>query len=256
VTSNAPDAISVYASVIDNKTQDPIYIQATPGGASSPMILPAVGRVPGVGGTYWRSDVTIYNPGSSPLALGVRFLAAGSDDRNAASQSIFVGAGQTVVLADVLQRFNITTGNGALELSWSNGVSPIVTSRTYTPATTGGTYGQSIDPIAAFGSDMYVTGLRSDNSFRSNVGFVNDSDQPIAVSLTLFASSGTPVANGLITLAPRSQAQSALSSIFSDVAIATLGSVTVQAHSDSGAMFAYGSMVDNTSGDPVFFAGQ
>lgn len=256
VTSNAPDAISVYASVIDNKTQDPIYIQATPGGTSSPMIVPAVGRVPGVGGTYWRSDVTIYNPGSSNLTLGVRFLAAGSDDRNASSQSIFVGAGQTVVLADVLQRFNISTGNGALELSWSNGVSPIVTSRTYTPATTGGTYGQSIDPVAAFGSDMYVTGLRSDNSFRSNVGFVNNSDQTIAISLTLFASSGTPVANGLITLAPRSQAQSALSSIFPNVAISTLGSVTLQAHSDSGAMFAYGSMVDNTSGDPVFFAGQ
>ncbi|HEX7192252.1 MAG TPA: PKD domain-containing protein [Thermoanaerobaculia bacterium] len=256
VTSNAPDALSVYASVIDNKTQDPIYIQATPGGAPSPVILPAVGRAPGVGGTFWRSDVTIYNPGSSNLTLGVRYLAAGSDDRNAPSQSLSVGAGRTVVLSDVLQQFNVSSGSGALELTWSNGVSPIVTSRTYTPATTGGTYGQSIDPITAFGSDLYVTGLRSDNAFRSNVGFVNDSDQTIAISLTLFASSGAPVANGLITLAPRSQAQSALSSIFPDAAISSLGSVTLQAHSDSGAMFAYGSMIDNTSGDPVFFAGQ
>jgi PKD repeat protein len=256
VTSNAPDAVSVYASVIDNKTQDPIYIQATPGGASSPMILPAVGRVPGVGNTYWRSDVTIYNPASANLFVTFRYLAAGSDDRSAASQTILVGANETVVLADVLQRFNISSGSGALELSWSNGVSPIVTSRTYTSATTGGTYGQSIDPVAAFGNDMYVTGLRSDNSFRSNVGFVNNSDQTIAISLTLFASSGTPVGNGLVTLAPRSQAQSALSQIFPNIAISTLGSVTLQAHSDSGAMFAYGSMIDNASGDPVFFAGQ
>lgn len=248
VTSDSPDAISVYASVIDNKTQDPVYIQATPGGAASPMVLPAVGRAPGVGGTYWRSDVTIYNPGSSNLSLTLRYLGA--------SQSISIGAGRTVVLADVLQQFNVSSGSGALELSWPGGVSPIVTSRTYTPSTTGGTYGQSIDPVQAFGSDMYVTGLRSDNAFRSNVGFVNHSDQTIAISLTLYASSGTPVSTGLITLAPRSQAQSALSTLFPNAAISTLGSVTLQAHSDSGAMFAYGSMVDNASGDPVFFAGQ
>ena len=256
VSSNTPDAISVYASVIDNQTQDPVYIQATPGGASSPMILPAVGRAPGVGGTFWRSDVTVYNPGASTLTLNMRYLAAGSDNRGASSQPLFVPAGQTVVLSDVLQRFNVGTGSGALELSWSAGVSPIVTSRTYTPSATGGTYGQSIDPVAAFGTDMYVTGLRSDNSFRSNVGFVNNSDQTIAIALTLYASSGNAVATGLITLAPRSQAQSALSSLFPNAAISTLGSVTLQAHSDSGAMFAYGSMVDNASGDPVFFAGE
>jgi PKD repeat protein len=254
VTSNAPDAISVYASVIDNQTQDPVYIQATPGGASSPMILPAVGRAPGVGGTYWRSDVTVYNPGLTPLVLSVRYLTAGSDDRNAPSRPLSIPAGQTVVLADVLQQFSVSSGSGALELSWFSGVSPIVTSRTYTPAATGGTYGQSIDPIQSFGSDMYVTGLRADSSFRSNAGFVNDSDQTIAISLTLFASNGTQLATGLITLAPRSQAQSALTSLFPGAAIS--GSVTLQAHSDSGALFAYGSMIDNASGDPVFFAGQ
>jgi len=256
VTSSSPDAISVYASVIDNQTQDPIYIQATPGGASSPMVLPAVGRAPGVGGTFWRSDVTIYNPGSSTLNLTIRFRTAGSDDRNAPYRSLSIAAGQTSVLSDILGQFNIINGSGALELSWPNGVSPVVTSRTYTPATSGGTYGQSIDPVAAFGTDMYVTGLRSDNSFRSNVGFVNNSDQTIAISLTLYASSGTAVANGLITLAPRSQAQSALSTLFPNAPISSLGSVTLQAHTDNGAMFAYGSMVDNASGDPVFFAGQ
>jgi len=33
--------------------------------------------------------------------------------------------------------------------------------------------------------------------------------------------------------------------------------VTLQAHTDSGPLlFAYGSIIDNTSGDPVFFAGE
>jgi PKD repeat protein len=256
VTSNAPDAISVYASVIDNRTQDPVYIQATPGGGSSPMVLPAVGHLPGVGGTYWRSDVTIYNPSSSTMNIGMRYFAAGNDNSNATTRNVSVAAGRTVVLADVLQQFGISNGSGALELSWPNGISPIVTSRTYTTASNGGTYGQSIDPVAAFGSDMYVVGLRSDVSFRSNVGFVNDGSQPISVSLTLIASSGAPIATGFITMPPKSQSQYALSSIFPNLTVANLGGVTLQAHSDSGTLFAYGSMIDNASGDPVFFAGQ
>ena len=250
------DAVSVYASVVDNRTQDPVYIQATPGSSASPMILPAVGRAPGVNGTFWRSDVMLFNPTATTISVGVRYFAAATDNRFASATTYFVGPNQTLTLDDVAGRFGITAGSGALEISWSGSRAPVVTSRTYTPSANGGTYGQSIDPVQAFGSDMYVTGLRSDNSFRSNVGFVNNSDQTIAISLTLIASSGTPVANGLIALAPRSQAQSALSSMFPGVAISSLGSVTLQAHSDSGAMFAYGSMVDNTSGDPVFFAGQ
>jgi hypothetical protein len=50
--------------------------------------------------------------------------------------------------------------------------------------------------------------------------------------------------------------QYSLGNLFPGVNVAALGSVTLQAHTDSGpALFAYGSMVDNSSGDPVFFAG-
>src|SRR5205085_1429852 len=65
VTAGAQDALSVYASVIDNRTQDPIYVQATPIASGSELVIPAVGRVPGANGTFWRSDVTFFNPTSS-----------------------------------------------------------------------------------------------------------------------------------------------------------------------------------------------
>ena len=39
--------------------------------------------------------------------------------------------------------------------------------------------------------------------------------------------------------------------------VTSIGTVTLMAHTDSGpVLFAYGSLVDNQSGDPVFFAGQ
>lgn len=256
-TANA-DAISVYASVVDNRTQDPVYIQATPGTTTaSPMILPAVGRAPGVGGTFWRSDVTIYNRSTSTMSIGLRYFAAGADNRFATAATYFVGPNQTLMLDDVAGRFGVTSGSGALELSWSGGVSPVVTSRTYTPSSSGGTYGQSIDPVQAFGSDTYVTGLRSDSGFRSNVGFVNSGDQAIGVNVTLISGTGQTLATGIVVVQPKSMTQTAISSLFPNVNVNNLGAFTLQAHTDTApTLFAYGSIVDNMSGDPVFFAGR
>lgn len=248
VDASAQDAVSVYASVVDNRTQDPIYLQATATPSGRGAIIPAVGRSPGVNGTFWRSDVRLFNPSGVPIGVGLRF--------GGATLPVSILPARTLTLADIVSRFGISSGSGALELTW-NGSGPIIASRTYTTADGGGTFGQSIDAIQSFGYDRYVPGLRSDGSFRSNVGFVNGSDGTIGVTATLLSSSGQPIANGFVQLAPRSQAQYSLGALFPGVNVAALGTVTLQAHTDNGpVLFVYGSMVDNRSGDPVFFAGE
>lgn len=257
LTAGAPGAISAYASVIDNRTQDPVYIQAAPQTPSSKIVIPAVGRLPGANGTFWRSDVTLFNPnGFTAQTITLRYRAAGSDNRNAASRQYTILGGHTLVLADVLAAFGLTSGNGALEVTWNAGTAPVVTSRTYTSVETGGTYGQSIDPVDAFRVDAFVPGLRSDSQFRSNVGFVNDSDVTTGVTATLLGQFGQTLATAFVQLAPKSMTQASLGALFPGIDTSTLGYVTLQAHDDSGQLFAYGSIVDNASGDPVFFAGQ
>jgi len=257
ITAGATGALSAYASVIDNRTQDPVYIQAVPSPAASNVVIPAVGRLPGANGTFWRSDVTLFNPnGVAAQTVTLRYRPAGADNRNAASRQFTVGAGRTMVLADVLSQFGLASGSGALEVAWSGSSGPVVTSRTYTTTTTGGTFGQSIDPVASFGSDAFVPGLRSDFAFRSNVGFVNNSDATIGVVVTLLSSNGTAVGIAFVQLPPKSQTQSSAAALFPNTDVASLGNFTLQAHCDGGGMFAYGSIVDNASGDPVFFAGQ
>ncbi|HEY6213873.1 MAG TPA: PKD domain-containing protein, partial [Vicinamibacterales bacterium] len=253
VDASSSDAISAYASVIDNRTQDPVYIQAAPLRSGSERLIPAVGRAGGANGTFWRSDVTLYNPTSSSMTVALRYLAANTDNSSPLSRSLVIQPGHTIVIADVLQNwFGLSSGTGSLAISNA----PIVTSRTYTTASGGGTYGQSIDPAAAFGTDAWVPGLRSDSSFRSNVGFVNNGTSTIGVTLTLVASNGQTVGNGFVTLAPRSMTQGSVANFFPGVDVASLGSFTLEAHSDTGSLFAYGSIVDNNSGDPVFYAGE
>jgi hypothetical protein len=262
IDAASANAVSAYGSVIDNRTQDPVYIQAIPSTAGSELVIPAVGRAPGIGGTFWRSDVTLFNPGLTTIAVSLRYLAAGQDNRNATPQTFTVPPSRTVVIADVAQVMGVTSGSGALRVSWNGASGPIVTSRTYTTAngTTadgGGTYGQSIDPVASFANDSFVPGLRADSSFRSNVGFVNGGDSAMTITATLLSDSGAVIGTTQVGLAPRSQVQYAIGALFPAANTPRAGTLTLIAHADgSPSLFAYGSIVDNASGDPVFFGGR
>ncbi|HEV7428195.1 MAG TPA: PKD domain-containing protein [Thermoanaerobaculia bacterium] len=257
VDAATPNAVSAYGSVIDNRTQDPVYVQAIPTPKGSELTIPAVGRAPGVNNTFWRSDITLFNPGLTTMTVGLRYLAAGQDNRGAASHSVTISPSRTVVIADVAQALGISSGTGALQVTWNAAAGPIVTSRTYITADNGGTYGQSIDPVAAFGNDSFVPGLRSDSSFRSNVGFVNGGDTQLTVTATLLSDSGAVLGTTQIGLSPRSQVQYAVGALFPAANNARAGTLTLLAHADGPAnLFAYGSIVDNASGDPVFFGGR
>jgi PKD repeat protein len=257
MTTGTAGAVSAYASVVDNRTQDPVYIQGGGAPSGGRLVVPVVGRAAGANGTFWRSDVTLYNPRSTSMTVAVRYLPAGSDNRGAAVRNVTIGGNRTTVLPGVLSWAGLSAGSGALDVQWSGGNGPVVTSRTYTTTTEGGTFGQSIDPIAGYGNDVYVPGLRSDFSYRSNVGFVNGNDTTIGVTAQILASNGDVVAQGFVALPPRSQNQMSLTSLFPGINPQLVGSFTLKAHTDGApVLFAYGSIVDNGSGDPVFFAGR
>ncbi len=131
-----------------------------------------------------------------------------------------------------------------------------MTSRTYTTAANGGTYGQSVDVAQNFGNRQYVTGLRSDIDFRTNVGFLNSGNDTINVRVTVLASSGAPIGAVDLPLAPRALTQVPLVSLTPGVDAYSIGFCTLQAASSAPALFVYGSVVDNKTGDPVFFAGR
>jgi len=129
-----------------------------------------------------------------------------------------------------------------------------VTSRTYTSVIGGGTYGQSIDPVAAWSREAFVPGLRMTSTYRSNVGFVNGGDAVIGVDVRLISPFGVELGRTTISLAAKSQIQYSVAALFPSATSA--GTFTLQATASAPTLFAYGSMVDNDSGDPVFFGGR
>src|SRR3954451_5753970 len=256
VDAATANAVSAFASVIDNRTQDPVYVAAIPAPKGSELTIPGVGRVPGANGTFWRSDVTLFNPGLTTMNVALRYLAAGQDNRGAASHNVTIPPSRTIVIADVVQALGVS-GTGALRISWTTPSGPIATSRTYITADNGGTYGQSVDPVTAFSNDSFVPGLRSDTSFRSNVGFVNGGDTQLTITATLLSDTGAVLGTTQIGLSPRSQIQYGVGALFPAANTPRFGTLTLLAHVDGPSnLFAYGSIIDNASGDPVFFGGR
>jgi PKD repeat protein len=247
VAASSDAAIGAYASVVDNKTQDPVYIQGVPAPTGGSAMIPVVGRSPGANGTYWRSDVTLYNPGSTQMSLGLRYRGT--------TKLLSLGAGDTRVLADVLAMFGITSGSGPLEVLWTSAVGPVMTSRTYTSVSGGGTYGQSIDPAAGFARGVYVPGLRHDTNYRTNIGFVNGGATAETFTVRLLAPAGNEIARTNVTLAAGEPSQNAVTTLFPGVSLPAGFAMHVEGDS-SASLYAYASMVDNGSGDPVFFAGR
>jgi PKD repeat protein len=258
LSSPVSGALFAYASIVDNRSQDPIYVGASGQPSSALRIIPGVGRTAGANGTFWRSDVTFFNPSSAGATVRLRFLANGADNSAAPSRSFSIPSGRSVAIADVVTWLGLGGGNGALEVS-ATGAVPVITARTYTNRTVdNGTFGQSIDAIATVGlsSVSTLTGLKSDGTYRSNIGVVNGGNRAATVSLSIYSASGQLLGNTVLVVPPLSQLQASALALFPNLPSSGGGAFTVRASADTTSIAAWGSVVDNQSGDPIFIAGE
>jgi hypothetical protein len=129
---------------------------------------------------------------------------------------------------------------------------------------------------AATGLDkVFITGIRNTPAYRTNIGFVNASQysKDMQLKATLFSSTGAVLGTYTETLGPLGQAQRSVGSIFpafptaatSTGAWVQIEQIASNPTSDAPqgctttgcpAFFAYGSQLDNVSGDPTTLEAQ
>lgn len=217
--------------------------------------VPAAARAAGGNGTFWRTDLTIANAGSTTASVEVTFLDRDVDNSAASPVRVELLAGRSLVLADVAGGlFGRSSAAGALRLA-SAEPKLVVSSRTYTDSVSAGTFGQGIPgrPLSAAivpGETAEIAGLVENASFRTNLGFVNASSAPVTVRVAFVGEDGDSLGIRTWELPPFAAKQ------VSRVLLA-LGYPSVEGVRASvslvtgGAVFAYASMVDGTSGDPT-----
>lgn len=142
------NAVLPWASVVDERTGDAIFVPATPLDIRPFQTIPVVARSPGVGGTVWRSDVQLLGFGSESSSLLLELRLTGDPDGEVLSRELMLEPGRVVVLEDVLlEVFGIDQGVGSLRLVSNSPSTPFLAdSRTFN-RTNAGTYGQRIAAV-------------------------------------------------------------------------------------------------------------
>src|SRR5215212_3986538 len=189
-----------------------VSLVCTLGAAAAEWMVPAAAHAPGVGGTNWRTDLRIVNPGGNAADVRIDLLPQNTDN-SARSQSVTVSvpAQGQLSLDDVLAgRFSFT-GSAALLVS-SGESSLIVTSRTYNQASGGATYGQFIPGVPtsqALGAGVpgHLIYLARNADYRTNVGFAGTTANAGKVFLWLYDSAGQLVGSGAFDILPFGQSQ-------------------------------------------------
>lgn len=217
----------------------------------------------GFNNTQWRTDLWVDNPGTSNATYTIALLVRDQANPTPTSQTYSLKPGAAVAYHDILLSVFGFSGAAALRIVPVTGT-VLATSRTYDQLTVG-TYGQFVPAVAraraiAFGQDARLLGLSHDpslvNGFRTNIGLVNASPATIHVEVAFYQGGGVYLATEGHDLAAYEfvQLDRAFEAVTSQVV--TDGLTVVRTTTTGARFFAYASVIDNVTGDPVFVPAQ
>jgi hypothetical protein len=260
--------------------------------AADIVYLPAVARLQGAGGSFFKTDVTITNTSTSRVVVQVAYVEGSGDNSTAPNTLITLptfAPGERRELIDIAQSalgrenangylifFSCREGGNCTDCD-TNGddcLNITVQGRIYND-TPGGTFGQSFPGIpwysyaaltsTAQGTDrLSINGIRNNTEYRTNIGLVNASQfSSTVLRLRLFNTTGTQIGEMNQTLGPLGRIQFPVTQIAAGftgdgyVTIEQVSATPAPGQNDAvPGFFAYGSLLDNRTSDPTTLEAQ
>lgn len=220
-------------------------------------IVPAAGTGPGANGSHWQSELTLHNTGSTPVTVGITY-----HDRDGAQRGddLTLSARSTVSIPDIVKtRFGRESGTGGLEITLPDAAARkvTITSRTFNSSSSG-QFGQDIPAVnagdAASAGDVVVLQAPSSAAdFRFNFGVYALTDATVRWELVRADGTVAATADASYTGGTQLQYNGAVQALFNGAA--SQGNDAVQGSVTAGKLIAYGSAINNDSGDPTFVPG-
>ncbi|MCU1244451.1 MAG: hypothetical protein JWN02_361, partial [Acidobacteria bacterium] len=255
-------SVSAYASVLDNKTTDPLLVfpvQPTLVSAKR-YVVPGVAELNN-GAANFHTDLRIFNGSTSPVDVTVAYST--TDRTPPTPVQMTINAGEVKNVDNTLQTlWGISGSGGAVVVTTDSNSSLVLTARTFSRRDDGGTFGQFIPGLSekegAGSGDrpLQVLQLEQSPGFRSNLGLAELSGKPVSVKLRATVPDSLVSASVDVNLGPNEFRQ--LSSIFSSMGYGTIynGRISVEVTGGDGRVGAYGSVIDNRTQDPTYVPAQ
>ncbi|MEA2163651.1 MAG: hypothetical protein QOK37_1778 [Thermoanaerobaculia bacterium] len=224
--------------------------------SASTMIVPASGTGPGANDSHWQTELTLHNTSSSTITTTLTFHdALGA----AGTSTVSVAPRATIAIADIVgNNFGQSSATGAIEITFDSAFAQklSVSSRTFNKSAAG-EFGQDIPAADAAsaptaGNTIVLSGPSSATGARFNFGVY--AVTAATVQWELVRADGSIAATKSVSYASGSQNQYnyGVSTFFN---ASSQDNDTVHAVVTSGRALAYGSTVNNASGDPTYVPG-
>jgi hypothetical protein len=224
--------------------------------AAESLFVPASAHAPGVGDTFFVTDLRIFNPGTLPVPVTILFTPKDADGATARIlRSETLAALETRFYPDILEdTFGLANMVGALEIRPSGG-GVIATSRTYNE-TAIGSFGQFIaarpaSEAAGLGTTLHLLQVGKSADLRANVGFCETTGNPASVMVEIWDDHGARLGGSEFPVSAWGMKQ--LNDVFATLGVAArpVVRVTLRVTSGSGRILGYASVVDNNSTDQI-----
>lgn len=235
-------------------------------GAPAQLNIPAPGYVisaaassAGLGGTYFRTDISLQNPNpDTSIRVVVGLSKRGADNSSPEQREFRIPPMGSIFLPDILLNTFGYMGTGSLVLLCPEGDVFLAFARTYTASEKGpGTYGLGgLGELSAGMENMrlFVPGLQQGGGTRTNTGVFNIGSEAADFLFEIFGPDGTRLASRQVPNVPaKSSIQIALSD-FSPSFTSGLGVWTCLSPGKR-TFSAYATGIDNDSGDSVYVPG-
>jgi uncharacterized repeat protein (TIGR01451 family) len=251
--------VTAYASVVDSKSGDPILVSAVPLGAgASRFVVPGVADL-NSGNASWRSDVRVFNGGTSPQTATLTFYPFGNGASS--TKTITVAPGEVAALDDLLHAtFGVTNAGGTLHVTTTANAPLVVSARTF-DQTANGTLGQFIaavtpaDTIGTGDRALQLVQIEDSVRYRTNFGIVETTGKAATAEVSIFLPDSKVQPKALVSLAPFESKQ------FPIISSLGLGNtynarISVKVIDGDGRVTAYGSVIDQTTQAPTYVPAQ
>jgi hypothetical protein len=215
-----------------------------------------------IGGSVgaFRTDMRIFNPSSSKdIQVQAYYLAPNSDNSGVQPVSFTVPKRQMLNYDDVVTSLFHSSGIGAIRLKSDDDF--VATQRIYAvtqsnACSTGGTLGQFVPglDVTQAATQGVLIQLKSNGSFRTNIGAVNPNATAANVTWRLYDKNNALIATGTPVVMPPFDVigpTNMAGTFFFNPGGADLSDAWVNFTSDKP-IFAYASVVDNATTDPTF----
>jgi len=218
-------------------------------------LVPAVIHGPGANDTSWRTNIIGGNLSQSEAELTLTFDSG--PQTSPVTRTASLATGHSRAWIDVVASLFGDDGSGVVTIEASTPI--VLTARTYNQAGQDQTFGQSlpaltVDDAIPPGHAGCVLGLVENARFRTNLGLVNLGTTDATARVQLWADGAAVGQAQEIAVPARGWTQVDRVLIALGAGQLDLAHATVEPVSDGALIWAYGSMVDNMTGDPTTIA--